>query len=249
MIPRASSGAASSESFSLCTATAETTLPSSVCSMISKSVVTSSVEYGSAFSIWMRTISLNSDCFDRRQSQPLREDRVHGQTRGRDCVVPFRCGIASSSVATSRTSQRLCSLLRRARHSSLAAAGIRKTGDAAVSISQLLPGDQLRSVASFADDHLHHARHVAGLPDADDAHHLILESDQRGKLFKLLGRKSKRNAHIVHALEVRIVFRAIDSIGSARARREIGRRSPRSFRATRAANRAAPRRDRSGRCC
>ena len=49
--PRAMSGAASSFSFSLFTAIADMTLPSSLCEISSESVVISSGEYGIAFSI------------------------------------------------------------------------------------------------------------------------------------------------------------------------------------------------------
>ena len=60
MIPLSRRGAAISDSRSFRTATAEITLSFSFCSISSKSVVTSSAENGSAFSIWIRTISGNS---------------------------------------------------------------------------------------------------------------------------------------------------------------------------------------------
>src|SRR3954454_1755895 len=122
---------------------------------------------------------------------------------------PLRNGTASSRFATRRRSHAPSCPARRTTFQPCAA-GIKNTGEGAVSISQLLPGNQLRNVAVFADDHLDDAFHVAGFSDTGHAQHLIPETDQRGKLFKLVHRKPESHADVIDSLEGRIVFRAID---------------------------------------
>ena len=52
-------------------------------------------------------------------------------------------------------------------------------------------------------------------PDAYDAHNLVFESDQAGKLRKLLRCESERKPNLIERFEDRIILRAVDPIGAA----------------------------------
>src|SRR3954451_16895930 len=212
MIPRASNGAAMSESFSLCTAIAETTLPCSFRSMTSKSAVISSGGYGNAFSTWMRTISANSPSSTVGKRSRCASTAFTGNART-TFVVPLSNGTVSSSEATPLTAHEpLCPFARTTFQP--CAAGTKNTGRVSASILNLLPIDQLRNVPALAHDHLHGARDVAGAANTGNPHDLIFEGDERRKLFELLGREPERGANLLEALERTVVVRPLGGVRS-----------------------------------
>src|SRR5450432_3507770 len=105
---------------------------------------------------------------------------------------PLSRPAASFKSATWRTSQVPLPSRARTRFQPLSE-GVIKTESDAGSILQFLPTNHLRTSA-FSNNHLDHARCVAGFSDAHHAHHRVFESEQAGlfKLRTLLLRESYR---------------------------------------------------------
>ena len=92
--------------------------------------------------------------------------------------------------------------------------GAIKTGSDAGSILKFLPTNHLGRRA-FPNNHLDCSCHVAGFTHANDAHNRVIESDQAGKLRKLLRCESERKPNLIERFEVRIVLCAVDPIRAA----------------------------------
>src|SRR5881296_4026910 len=162
MQPCSSSGAAISASCSFLIATAETTLSLSFCSISSKSVVTSSAENGSSFSIWIRSISGNSVGSTVGRRNRWASTAETGKPRTKSSVAASS-ETASSNVCSLRTfHDPFCSAERRKFQP--CAVGIMKIDGNPDSISKLLPTEYLRTTDSyylFLHYHLHGARNTA----------------------------------------------------------------------------------------
>jgi len=194
MQPCSSSGAAISASCSFLIATAETTLSFSFCSISSKSVVTSSAGNGSTFSIWIRIISGNSAGSTVGKRNRWASTAATGSPRTKSSVTASN-GTASFSVCSLRIFHEPFRSAER-RKFQPCAVGIIKMDICPVSISKLLPADQLGNIAALSHYHLHGACNVARSSYAHNTEDLVFESDQGRNLLKLLRCKAKHSLNI-----------------------------------------------------
>src|ERR1041385_3494923 len=124
-------------------------------------------------------------------------------------------GTASSNVSIMRTVQEPLRSAERKRFQPCAV-GIIKTGVDAVSISKLLPGNQLRNINIIrpSNHHLDDSHRLSRFSNANNSKHRVLKSDKAGQFLELFRRKAERRPHILDTFEWRIVGRSIEPVGA-----------------------------------
>src|SRR2546425_65750 len=148
----------------------------------------------------MRTISGNSAGSTVGKRKRCASTAAMGSPRTKSSST-LRSGTASSKLRSRRTSQVPLRAPTRNKFQPCAV-GTMNTGVASVSISKLLPGNQLRSVTNLAHHHLDNPLRRPRFPNAHHPKHRILKSHQGGELLELLRGKAKRCSNILQAFEL-----------------------------------------------